>query len=119
SSVMVADVETLWNLGREYLPLMMERFERLGEAIGSSQESRVLRRLYEEMPILDFSHTLLRHISERIGVMEVEEVLWSDWERPDRILNTLNVLGREPEFPPEIGISTPSDSSSPSAIGVA
>lgn len=119
SSVMVANIETLWNLGREYLPLMMERFERLGEAIGSTQESRMLCRLYEEMPILDFSHTLLRHIPERIGVMEVEEVLWSDWERPDRILDTLNVLGKEPGFPPGVGIPTRSGSSSPSAIGVA
>jgi mannose-1-phosphate guanylyltransferase len=102
SLVIVAKVETLWKLGWQYLPVVMERFERLGKAIGSSHEGQMLRQLYQKMPILNFSAELLQRVPERIGVIEVEDVVWSDWERPERILDSLDVLGKESTFSPEI-----------------
>jgi hypothetical protein len=54
------------------------------------------------MPNLDFGRELLQRVPERVGMIALEDVLWSDWERPDRILDTLNVLGKDPAFPPEI-----------------
>jgi len=100
--VIVAKVETLWKFGWQYLPVIMERFERLGKAIGSSHEGQMLRQLYQKMPILNFSSELFQRIPEHMGMIEVEDVIWSDWERPDRILDTQNVLGKEPAFPREI-----------------
>jgi mannose-1-phosphate guanylyltransferase len=102
TSVIVAKVETLWKLGWQYLPVVMERFERLGKSIGSTHEGRMLRQLYQKMPVLDFSRELLQRAPDRLGMMALEDVLWSDWERPDRILETLNVLGKDPAFPREI-----------------
>lgn len=121
TSIIIAKVETLWKLGWEYLPVIMERFERLGGTIGSSHEGQVLRQLYQKMPTLDFSQDLLQRIPERMGMIEVEEVLWSDWERPERILDTLNVLRKEPRFSPEMAtaIRSSSSSSSLSAMEVA
>ncbi|MBA3965023.1 MAG: hypothetical protein H0X47_04500 [Nitrospirales bacterium] len=106
TSVIVAKVATLWKLGWQYLPVVMERFERLGQAIGSMHEGRMLRQLYQKIPMLNFSPELLQRVPERLGMLEVEDVLWSDWERPDRIRDTLNVLGTEPAFPPELGTMT-------------
>ena len=117
SMVIVAKVETLWKLGWQYLPVIMERFERLGKSIGSSHEGQMLRQLYQKMPILDFSHELLQRIPERIGMIEVEDVLWSDWERPERILDSLDVLGKESTFSTEI-VTTPSSIPSLSSIEV-
>lgn len=117
SRVIVAKVETLWKLGWQYLPVIMERFERLGKAIGSSHEGQMLRQLYQKMPIINFSRELLQRIPERIGMIEVEEVLWSDWERPERILDSLDVLGKESTFSPEI-VTTCSSLSSLSSIEV-
>jgi mannose-1-phosphate guanylyltransferase len=102
TSVIVAKVETLWKLGWQYLPVIMERFERLGKSIGSTHEGRVLHQLYQKMPALDFSRELLHRVPERMGMIALEDVLWSDWERPDRILDSLNVLGKDPAFPREI-----------------
>jgi hypothetical protein len=34
--------------------------------------------------------------------MELEKVLWSDWGRPERILETLQAVGISPTFPTEV-----------------
>ena len=102
TSVMVGKVSTIWKLGWQYLPVIMERFERLGKAIGSTHEGRMLRQLYQKMPILDVSSELLQRVPERLGMIELEDVLWSDWEVSDRIRDTLNVLGKEPAFPSDL-----------------
>ena len=80
----------------------MERFERLGQTIGTVQESQTLHQLYRHMPAMNFSSDLLQHVPEHLGVIELEEVLWSDWGRPERIRETLEVLGKKPAFPSEI-----------------
>ena len=102
TSVIVGKVSTIWKLGWQYLPVIMERFERLGKAIGSTHEGRMLRQLYQKMPILDVSSELLQRVPEHLGMIELEDVLWSDWEGSDRIRDTLNVLGKEPAFPSEL-----------------
>jgi len=102
TSVLAAKVDTIWKLGWQYLPVIMERFERLGKAIGSNHEGQMLRQMYQKMPILNFSRELLQRAPERMGVLELDDVHWSDWERPDRILDSLNVLGKEPVFPAEM-----------------
>lgn len=112
TSVIVGKVETIWKLGWRYLPVIMERFERLGRTIGNTHEGSALRQLYRTMPTLNFFTELLQRVPEFLGIIELEDVLWSDWERPDRILKTLNVLGKEPAFPQDIVMST--QSSSPS-----
>ena len=106
--VMVAKVDTLWRLGWQCIPVIMERFERLGKAIGTVHESQTLHRLYRNMPLVNFSSEVLQKVPERLGVIELEEVLWSDWGRPERIRETLEVLGKKPEFPSEILTTTAS-----------
>ena len=94
--VLVGKVDTLWKLGWECIPPIMERFERLGKTIGTVHESQTLHRLYRDMPHMNFSSEVLQKIPERLGVIELEEVLWSDWGRPERIKETLEVLGKKP-----------------------
>ncbi|MEO8325107.1 MAG: sugar phosphate nucleotidyltransferase [Nitrospirota bacterium] len=119
TSVIVVKVATLWKLGWEYLPVMMERFDRLAQAIGSTQEGRMLHQLYQNMPTLNFSSELLQRVPERLGVIELEDVLWSDWARPDHIIRTLNVLGKEPAIPTEAAMPTCSSSPAFSPLEVA
>ena len=97
--MMAAKVETLWKAGWRCVPDLMERFERLGEHIGSSDEGRVLESIYEGMPKKNFSSDLLQQIPDQVGVVELRGVMWSDWGCPERIVETLRVLGKEPAFP--------------------
>jgi len=104
--VLVAKVDTLWKLGWQCIPAIMERFERLGKTIGTVHESQTLHQLYQYMPHMNFSSEVLQKVPERLGVIELEEVLWSDWGRPERIKETLEVLGKRPAFPSEILTNT-------------
>lgn len=99
--VLAAKVEALWKLGWRSFPDMIPLFERLGGAIGTSQEGTILEAIYREMPAWNFSSGFLQRVPEHIAVMEMDGVLWSDWGRPERIVNTLRRIGRQPSFPLE------------------
>lgn len=97
--VMVAKVETLWNLGRQCFPELVERFERLGRAIGTSEEAQTLESIYQTMPNKNFSSDLLQRVPDRVAVTELTNALWSDWGRPERIAEALRRTGLTPTFP--------------------
>ncbi len=102
SFVLVAHVETLWNAGWTCLPEIMERFEELQERIGTPAEESMLQTIYHDMPTRNFSREILQPLSTQLGVMELEKVVWSDWGRPERILETLQAVGIKPTFPIEV-----------------
>ena len=97
--VCAANVEQLWTLGWQCLPDMMPLFERLSQAIGGPEEGRVLNAIYKEMPAKNFSSDLLQRVPEKLAVVELTNVLWSDWGRPERIAETLRRIDRRPAFP--------------------
>jgi len=99
--VLVAKVETLWKSGWLCFPDMMERFEQLRRSIGTPAEGTTLQAIYQDMPSQNFSRQVLQSPAVQLGVMELDGVLWSDWGRPERIVETLQSLGKKPAFPME------------------
>ena len=99
--VVVSRLSTLWELGWAHLPEMMPLFESLSRTVGTSREPEMLETIYRDMPHLDFSADLLQRIPARLGVVEMTEVIWSDWGRPERIAETLERVGQTPAFPVE------------------
>ncbi len=99
--VLVAKVELLWRLGHQFFPQLMSHFESLADALGTVRETQVLNSVYASMPSLNFSSELLQRVPEYIGVMKLEGVLWSDWGRPERIINSLKKIDRQPAFSAE------------------
>jgi mannose-1-phosphate guanylyltransferase len=97
--VLVARVELLWRLGWRCFPEMMALFHRLAAVIGTPDESAVLKRIYKNMPVRNFSSDLLERFPEQVLVMELKGVAWSDWGRPERVTRTLVRIGRRPTFP--------------------
>jgi mannose-1-phosphate guanylyltransferase len=96
--VLAARVETLWEMGWQCFPEMMPLFERYGAAVGTQEEENVLEKIYEVMPARNFSSHLLERLPQRVAVMELSGVLWSDWGKPERIVETLQRIGKEPAF---------------------
>ncbi len=96
--VLVGRAETLWQLGWRFFPEMMRLFERLEAAIGTSREADVLDDIYSVMPSCNFSSNLLQRIPERVGVLELRDVLWSDWGRSERVVTSLRKIDKEPWF---------------------
>jgi mannose-1-phosphate guanylyltransferase len=99
--VFVARVETLWNLGQRCFPLLIHKFERLKAAIDSRLEEQVLDEIYRSMPAHNFSSQLLAQVTDQVAVIELRDVIWCDWGRPERIADTLQELGKRPAFTEE------------------
>jgi mannose-1-phosphate guanylyltransferase len=51
------------------------------------------------MPAKNFSSDLLQRVPEKLAVVELTGVLWSDWGKPERIAETLRRIDRRPAFP--------------------
>jgi mannose-1-phosphate guanylyltransferase len=97
--VFAANIDLLWTLGWQCVPDMMPLFERLTEAIGGPEEGRVLEAIYRDIPAKNFSSDLLQRVPEKLAVIELTGVLWSDWGKPERIAETLRRIDRQPAFP--------------------
>jgi len=119
--VMVAGADCLWSLGWRFFPEMMRLFETLDLAIGSERETEVLDNIYSVMPSFNFSTALLQRVPERVGVLELRDVLWSDWGRPERVVTSLRKIDKQPSF--RLRVARPADlrteapSASPLAVG--
>jgi mannose-1-phosphate guanylyltransferase len=97
--VFAAKAEALWQAGYACFPDMMPLFERLASAWDTPDERAALEAVYQEMPAYNFSSHLLQRLPNRVAVMELTGVLWSDWGRPERIAETIRRIGKTPAFP--------------------
>lgn len=103
--IVAAKVETLWKLGWRSLPEIMPLVEKYGAATETSMESDVLESIYQAMPVRNFSFHLLQQIPNKMATIEMRGILWSDWGRPWRILETLHNIGRIPTFSAEHAVA--------------
>jgi mannose-1-phosphate guanylyltransferase len=91
--ILAAEGRELWSLGKTCFPEIIELFERLKRAIDTAEEMMVLDAIYDAMPRRNFSKHLLECAPERLGVMEMRDVVWSDWGSPKRIISSLETIG--------------------------
>ena len=87
----------LWSLGKRCFPEIMSLFEQLKTAIDTTEEMMVLDAIYGSMPRRNFSTHLLQCVPERLAVMEMRHVHWSDWGSPKRIISSLETIGKRPK----------------------
>ena len=92
--VVIANVRTLWEAGRQCIPEVVTPLEKHAGGIGTSSEHQMLMNLYRTMPTRNFSSDLLALIPQRLSMMELTGAYWSDWGRPERILETMAFMGR-------------------------
>jgi mannose-1-phosphate guanylyltransferase len=97
--IVAVKAHTLWQLGLEYCPEIMRLFTKFQDAIGASHEGAVLDEIYAIMPARNFSRDLLTPAALQTGMMLMEHVLWSDWGCEERIIDTLDLIGKRPNFP--------------------
>ncbi|MDP9132243.1 MAG: sugar phosphate nucleotidyltransferase [Nitrospirota bacterium] len=93
-----AKVSTLWKVGRQCIPHLMPLFERLGQAIGCPNEALELETIYRKIPPTNLPD-LLRQVPDRLALLELTGVLWNEWNKPERIAETLRRIDRQPAFP--------------------
>lgn len=99
-------VQTLWEMGWECVPTMMEPLERYRHALRTVREghgdqdyeTRAFDRLYRRLQTVDFCKHVLQRVPERIAVRPMHDLQWSDWGRPERVAETLKQIGARPAF---------------------
>jgi mannose-1-phosphate guanylyltransferase len=92
SFVMVGHVAAFVDLIAAGVPPLVRAFEPLERALGSSRESSVAERVYAALPEVNFSERVLVPAAERIGVVRVKGVDWSDLGSPERVLARTGAL---------------------------
>ncbi|HEU4440291.1 MAG TPA: sugar phosphate nucleotidyltransferase [Methylomirabilota bacterium] len=95
SFVMVGMVRAFLALVRDCLPSLFAAFATLGSPTGGGAES--LAALYRCLPPSDFSRDVLAVRPERLGVIPVWGVTWSDLGSPERVRRVRREL--EPRIP--------------------
>ncbi|WNM62530.1 sugar phosphate nucleotidyltransferase [Candidatus Nitrospira neomarina] len=92
--VLIANIQTLWEAGRQCIPEVVIPFEEHAGGIGTSSEHQQLLHLYRTMPTRNFSSDLLSLIPQQLHMMDLTGVYWSDWGRPERIEETIACMRR-------------------------
>lgn len=98
SFVMVGRVGTFLEMFREHLPEMFRMFAASAPLFGTHQEAAVIRSIYSWISETNYSSEVLERSAEKLLVMRVGEVGWSDWGDPHRVVGTLSNLGIQTEW---------------------
>jgi mannose-1-phosphate guanylyltransferase len=99
--IMVGKARTFSILGWRTLPEMMWEFETLRQVLRAVRSERVppdheeyaLAHVYGAVPQADFSRNVLQPTADQALVLPMDGVHWSDWGRPERLLETMEHMG--------------------------
>lgn len=104
--VVVARAQSLFDLIAEASPHLAGSFSMIRLAIGTHREQQVAEEIYRTMLPANFSTAVLARYPERRAVLPVQHMLWSDWGRGVRIVDTLTHLGVPVPFRTAVGSSS-------------
>jgi mannose-1-phosphate guanylyltransferase len=96
--VFAARAATLWEMARRTVPDLYGIFCGIRIMIGSHQGAGFIEKAYERMPTVNFSHAVLTPCTDRLRVLPVPGIGWSDWGSADRILDSALRLGQLEEL---------------------
>jgi mannose-1-phosphate guanylyltransferase len=96
--VVVGSASVLVTLFQLLTPALMEAFRPVQHALGSPREADVLDAVYAQLPTVNFSQAILAQSAQRLAVLHLQGVYWSDWGDPRRLLLDLARF-RDQEWP--------------------
>jgi mannose-1-phosphate guanylyltransferase len=104
--IMAVKVRALWKLGGQFMPTVVNSFKpfakALRDSIGSYPELDLMKtslfHTYGSLQPENFSRGLLQRAPGHTLVTSMNDVLWDDWGRPNRIVESLARIGRQPAF---------------------
>lgn len=108
--IIASTARLFWKKGRSLLPDYFANFEsfllRLQNDLESGMSLASIQELFERIPTFDFSEAILAGATGESVVLPLEDILWSDWGRPERVFSTLREISREPRFLPPKDLMT-------------
>ena len=89
--VVCATVDALWELGRIAEPRLVDVLESFVPLVGTPDEEDAIEYIYRAFLPVSFSRDILERATAPLCAMELENLEWSDWGRPERIETVLAV----------------------------
>jgi mannose-1-phosphate guanylyltransferase len=83
--VLVGQTSTFLKHIQTHMPKVLNPFMLIQEAFNSSREVESIESAYLSIPSVNFSRSVLEHISEHLYVLEVSDIYWNEWGNEDRI----------------------------------
>jgi len=84
-------VDALWQLGRATEPQLIDILDSFVPLVGTRDETDAIEHIYRAILPVSLSHDVFERGADRLAVIELEGVEWSDWGRPERIEDVLAV----------------------------
>jgi mannose-1-phosphate guanylyltransferase len=100
-------VDALWALGQATEPQLLDILDSLVPLVGTPDESDAIDYIYRAFLPVSFSRDMLERAPQRLCVMELDGVEWSDWGRPERIETVLALRRSRALFPGRACAMTP------------
>lgn len=83
--VLVGQTSTFLQHIQKHMPEVFTTFKSIQEAFNSSREEEAIESAYLSIPSVNFSRSVLEHVSKYLYVLEVSGIYWNDWGNEDRI----------------------------------
>jgi hypothetical protein len=94
------------------VPELHRSFQSILEAIGTAEEDRVIDKVYQKLPSVNFCKDVVENLSverrQALVVLPVQGVTWSDWGVSERLSSILRQLRDSDHLQPKPAISPPS-----------
>ena len=107
SFVCVTYCRTLWEMVRLAVPDIYLHFLEIYQALGTPAAQRVTKRIYNCLRAINFSSGVCEPWAPMLRVLPVPDVGWSDWGSVDRIVATVEQLGKKNELLARLNRSEP------------
>jgi mannose-1-phosphate guanylyltransferase len=98
SFVMVGSAQALLNTIATATPVLYEAFARIMPLIGTDDEPALIENLYAFPGEINFSDRVLALVPERLAVLRVRGVKWSDLGDPKRAFASIRTAGVRPRW---------------------
>jgi mannose-1-phosphate guanylyltransferase len=98
SFVMVGSARALLDLFALATPGLYSAFASMGDVFGTKEEAPAIRHLYTVLRDTNFSDRVLALVPERLAVLKVSGIKWSDLGEPKRVLTSIRTAGVRPRW---------------------
>jgi mannose-1-phosphate guanylyltransferase len=83
--VATGTVDALWALGRATEPQLIDILDSFVPLVRSRDETDAIEYIYRAILPISLSRDVFERGAERLSVLELRDVAWSDWGRPEQV----------------------------------
>ncbi len=92
--ITIASAGVMMSLFHHAEPDVYQHVLRAKLSHGDRLDDETMATLFKAMPSFSFAQTILQQNPDRLRVLRMDGVYWSDWGKKERILRDLSLLGR-------------------------